>query len=265
MEMKMRESRVLKKLRNGEIASCIKLNLFDGQVADLVSRFGFDCIWLDREHQAGDWDILNMQNWAAKSHDVDVMIRVPRGSYSDYIKPFEIDATGILVPHVMSFDDAKKIVHTTRFHPEGRRPLDAGNADGFYTSLNLDEYLKQSNEQRFVILQIEDPEPVEEIEKIASLQGYDMLFFGPGDFSHGIGAPGDFNHPRVVETRKLVAKMAVRYGKFAATVGGIGNMNELIDMGYTFINIGADVIGLNQYCNSLISGFNQNIADRKKI
>ncbi|HBE43217.1 MAG TPA: aldolase [Bacteroidales bacterium] len=253
--MKMRESRVLRKLRAGEIVSCIKLNISDGQVVDLVARHGFDCVWLDREHLAGDWDVLNAQNWAAKSHDVDVMVRVPRGSYSDYIKPFEIDATGILVPHIMNIEDARRVVYMTRFHPVGRRPLDGGNADGFYTALDLNGYIQQSNSQRFIILQIEDPEPLDDLESIAALEGYDMLFFGPGDFSHGIGAPGDWNNPRLTEARKLVAEMANKHGKFAATVGGIATLNELIDMGYKFISIGADVVGLNQYCGSLINDF----------
>jgi len=255
MERRMRESRVLRKLRAGEIVNCFKVNFCDGQTADLVAGAGFDCLWIDREHEAGDWSILNAQNWAAKSHDVDVMVRIPRGSYSDYIKPLEIDATGILVPHVMSLEDAKRVVYMTRFHPIGRRPVDGGNADGFYTALDFNQYLKQANEQRFIVLQIEDPEPLGDLEAIAALEGYDMLFFGPGDFSHGIGAPGEWNHPRVIETRKMVAEMANKHGKFAATTGNISQLSEFIDIGYQFINIGSDVTGLNHYCNSLMKEF----------
>jgi 4-hydroxy-2-oxoheptanedioate aldolase len=255
--MRMRESRVLRKLRAGEVANCFKINFCDGQAADLVARTGFDCLWIDREHLANDWNVINAQNWAAKSHDVDVMVRVPRGSYSDYIKPLEIDATGILVPHIMNLEDAKRVIYITRFHPLGRRPIDGGNADGYYSALGNDDYLKQANEQRFIVLQIEDPEPLEELEAIAALEGFDMLFFGPRDFSQGIGAPGNFNHPRVIETRRLVAEVAIKHGKFAATTGNINQLDEFIEMGYRFINIGADVVGLTQYCNSLLEKFNK--------
>jgi 4-hydroxy-2-oxoheptanedioate aldolase len=260
MEMKMRESRVLRKLRAGEIVNCFKVNFCDGQTADLVAGSGFDCLWIDREHEAGDWSTLNAQNWAAKSHDVDVMVRVSRGSYSDYIKPFEIDATGIMVPHVMSLDDAKKVIYMTRFHPIGRRPIDGGNADGFYAAMDYKDYLKQANEQRFIILQIEDPEPLDDLEAIAALEGYEMLFFGPADFSQGIGAPGDWNNPKLIEARKLVAEMANKYGKYAATSGSITQLNEFIDLGYKFINIGADVVGLHDYCDNLIDTFNKTIS-----
>ncbi len=259
----MRESQVLKKLKEGKIVNCFKINICDGQVADLVAKSGFDCLWIDREHLAADWNIVNAQNWAAKSHDVDVMVRVSRGSYSDYIKPLEIDVTGILVPHIMSLEDAKRVIEITRFHPLGRRPVDGGCADGSYGALDINDYIKQANEKRFVVLQIEDPEPIKDLEAIADLEGFDMLFFGPGDFSQGIGFPGDWNNPRLIETRKLVAKTADKYGKFAATTGNIDNLDELIDLGYQFINVGADVIGLNKYCNNLLERFSQSVEKQK--
>lgn len=251
----MRESRVLKKLRAGEVVNCFKLNLSGGEVAEIAAISGFDCIWLDREHVVQDWADIKAQNWAAKAYNTDVMVRVSRGGYSDLIKPLEIDATGLLVPHIMDLEDAKKVIHYTRFHPVGRRPIDGGNADGAYTNLDFAGYLKQANEQRFVALQIEDPEPLGDLEAIAELDGYDMLFFGPGDFSQGIGAPGQWDHPLLMETRKRVAQVARKYGKFAATTGSIQNANELMDMGYQFISIGADVIGLSAYCNGLTGDF----------
>jgi 4-hydroxy-2-oxoheptanedioate aldolase len=257
----MRDSRVLKKLRAGEAASCLKANIGDAQATEIAAMAGFDCLWIDREHLAQDWSVLNSQVWAAKAHDVDVMVRVPRGSYSGYIKPLEMDATGILVPHIMSLEDAKQVVKWTRFHPLGLRPIDGGSADGAYTRMDFAEYLKRSNQQRFVVLQIEDPEPLKELDAIAALEGYDMLFFGPGDFSQGIGAPGDWNHPKLIAARKLVAKVARDHGKFAATSGSIDSLDEFIDMGYQFVNIGADIVGLGNYCDSLINRF----SNRKQI
>lgn len=251
----MRRSKVLEKLREGKTASCFKVNLNDPKVAEIVSISGFDCVWLDQEHIGQDWSVLSAGIWAAKAHDTDVMVRVSRGGYSDYIKPLEMDASGILVPHIMNLEDAKKVIEMVRFHPIGRRPIDGGNADGSYATLDFNEYIQQANKQRFVALQIEDPEPLKDLEAIAALEGYDMLFFGPGDFSQGIGAPGQWNHPKLIETRKLVAEKANKHGKYAATVGNPGNLNELMDMGYHFISVGADVVGLSTYCNDIVKGF----------
>jgi len=127
---------------------------------------------------------------AAKVHDTDVMVRVARGSYSDHVKPLELDAAGIMVPHVMSLADARRVVSMTRFHPIGRRPVDGGNADGSYCAVDSLTYFREANRERFVCVQIEDPEPLDDLDAIAALDGIDMLFFGPADFSQGIGAPG---------------------------------------------------------------------------
>ena len=251
----MRTSRVLTKLRAGETVSCFKINMADPRVAEIAAIAGFDCVWIDQEHIAQDWSVVAANVWATKAHDTDILVRVSRGSYSDYIRPLELDATGIMVPHLMSLEEAREIVHTTRFHPAGRRAIDGGNSDGAYTALGFNDYIRQANEQRFVILQIEDPEPLEQLEAIAALDGYDMLFFGPGDFSQGIGAPGQWEHPLLTGTRKRVAEVARKHGKFAGTVGSPSNIEELTGMGYQFISVGADVVGLTNYCRDLADAF----------
>lgn len=250
--IRMRRSRVLDKLRQGNVATCMKVNLADARVIEIAAIAGFDCLWTDMEHVPNDLSAIEKQVLAGKAYDVDVVVRVPRGSYSDLIKPLEMDATGIMVPHVMSLADAQQIIKQTKFHPIGLRPLDSGNADGAFCNIELTEYMKQANEERFNILQIEDPEPLPELEEIISLPGLDMIFFGPGDFSQAIGVPGQMTHHKITETRKRIAELAQKNGKFAGTVGGMGDFDALTGMGYQFISVGADVIGLSQYFTNII-------------
>jgi 4-hydroxy-2-oxoheptanedioate aldolase len=257
----MRPSRVLRKLRAGEAVACMKLNMADAIAAEIAAIAGFDCVWTDLEHVANDWSVVQRQVWAAKAHDVDVLVRVARGGYSDYIRPLELDASGIMVPHVMSRSDAESVVRMTRFQPLGRRPLDGGNADAAYCRLDMVQYAQQANEQRFVVFQIEDPEPMDELEAIAAVEGYDMLFFGPGDFSHGIGAVGQWDHPRIVEARQRIAQLAAAHGKFAGTTGAADNVGELLAMGYRFISIGADVVALGTYCDDLLARFREQVGN----
>lgn len=251
----MRKSKVLHKLRAGSFVSCFKVNIPDPRVADIAALTGFDCVWVDMEHIGQDWTNLAASIWATKSQDTDILVRVSRGSYSDYIRPLELDATGIMVPHVMSAEEAREVVHKTRFHPLGRRPLDGGNNDGAYTMMDFNRYIEEANRERFIILQIEDPEPLKHLDEIASLGGYDMLFFGPGDFSQGIGAIGQWDHPDITSARRQVAETARKHGKFAGTVGSPANLNELKSMGYQFVSVGADVVGLSQYCQKMLSAF----------
>lgn len=252
---KMRRSRVLEKLRAGQVASVFKINLDSARAVEIAAMHNFDCIWSDVEHTASDWSLVEKQIYAAKAHDADVMVRVRRGAYSEYSIPLELDAAGLMVPHVMSLADAKQVVRMTRFHPVGRRALDGGNADGAYCNVYGGDYLQEANEQRFIVLQIEDPEPLEELDAIAALPGYDVLFFGPGDFAHAIGAPGEMNHPRVVETRKRIADAALKHGKFAGTPATPETIDTLIAEGYRFLPMGADVLTLNAYCSGLVAEY----------
>lgn len=248
----MRPSRVLRKLRAGETATALKLNLADGRVAEMAARLsGVDCLFADMEHVGNDLGMIQQQIWAAKAYDVDVLVRVPRGSYSDMIRPLEMDAAGVMIPHVMSLADAREVVHATKFHPLGLRPMDGGNADGAYCRLDGGAYIRQANEQRFNVIQIEDPEPMGELDEILALPGLDMVFFGPGDFAQAIGAPNVGDHPKVAQARRDIAKLARKHGKFAGTVGSVANMAELTAMGYSFISLGADVVGLSQYMDRI--------------
>jgi 4-hydroxy-2-oxoheptanedioate aldolase len=177
--MKMRRSLVLEKMRAGQAVSCFKVNFSCQRVVELATGLGFDCVWTDMEHTACDWSVIENQIMAAKTQDKDVLVRINRGSYSDYIRPLEMDAAGIMVPHIMSLEDVRDVARKTRFHPIGRRALDGGNADGAYCGIDTAGYTEEANRERFVVVQIEDPEPMEELEKIASVPGIDMLFFGP--------------------------------------------------------------------------------------
>jgi len=250
-ELHMRPSRVLRKLRAGGVVCMAKLNTADARVAEIAAQAGFDCLWADMEHVPNDWDVVERQIAMGKAYDVDVMVRVARGGYSDYIRPLEMDAAGIMVPHVMSLADAKSVVRMTKFHPIGRRPVDGGNADGAFCGIDFNQYLREANEQRFIGIQIEDPEPLDELEEIIALEGIDMVFFGPGDFSQGIGAPGQWDHPLITETRARIAALCGKHGKIAATVGSPANLKSLVDMGYRAMNTCADVIGLFQYFHQI--------------
>ena len=156
----------------------------------------------------------------------------------------EADANGIMVPHLMSLAEAREIVHWTRFAPLGRRPVDGGNADGLFGGLDFQEYLRFANANRMVIVQIEDPEPLSELDQICQVEGIDMIFFGPGDFSQAIGHPGEFGHPEIERTRKLVLETAHRHGKFAGTVC-VPSVAQCFAEGFDFVNCGSDVAALS--------------------
>ena len=120
--------------------------------------------------------------------------------------------------------------------------------------ISCSDYAEQANDQRFVMVQIEDPEPMDELDEIAAMPGVDMLLFGAGDFSHSLGVPGGFDDPRVAEARKQVADAALRHGKFAGIPCSVEAVPQMLDLGYQFLSIGADVVAMTAYFADIRNG-----------
>ncbi len=246
--MQLRPSRILRQLRANRFVSTMKLNLTDPRIAEIVGISGIDALWLCQEHVPGDWVNLEHAIRAARLHDVDTLVRVAKGSYSDYIRPFEAGATGIVVPHVESEAEAKKIVEWTRFHPIGKRALDGGNTDGAYCMVPMKDYIENSNTEKILLFQIESPEGLEQVEKIAAVPGFDGFLFGPGDFSHRIGKAGDLTCEEVTTARLRVAKAAKAHGKFMMVSGLYVPFDQLAAEGHMVFNLGSDVGAMSTWC-----------------
>jgi 4-hydroxy-2-oxoheptanedioate aldolase len=221
-------------------------------------------VWICNEHVSNDWFNLENQIRAAKLYDVDSIVRVAKGSYSDYVKPFEADATAIMVPHVKTAEEARHIVEMTRFYPVGRRALDGGNPDGRYCQVPMADYLAHSNNERLLIFQIESPEAVENVEAIAAVPGFEILLFGPGDFSHLVGKAGQLGAPEVVAARQRVAAAAKKHGKYMMAPGMLAPRATLEAEGYRVFTLGADVLGLADYLQAKLKSFQNGSAEPGK-
>jgi 4-hydroxy-2-oxoheptanedioate aldolase len=168
-----------------------------------------------------------------------------------------------MVPHVTSAEEAKRIVDMCRTFPLGNRPLDGGNTDGDYCQLPVKDYIRRMNEEKAIILQIESPEAVANVEEIAAVPGYDFLMFGPGDFAHRIGRIGEINLPEVEEARRKVEAAAARHGKMGFYTGPKTKPADLLARGYRAVTLGSDVRVLGTSMQSLISAFHADSLSRR--
>lgn len=84
-----------------------------------------------------------------------------------------------------------------------------------------------------------------------------MLFFGPADFAHSLGIPTEMGDERVANARRKVAETALKYGKYAGTVGNTGNIKELYDMGFRYVNITADVALLGKRMKEVMEAYHK--------
>ena len=247
----------MREQREGILSSCVKLNLNSPDAVEIAGLSGFSAVWICMEHGAASWNDISHLVRAAKIHDVDVIVRVSKGSYSDYVKAFECDAAAIMVPHVTSAKEAAAVVEMCRFQPVGMRPLDGGNADGAYCVASQKDYLANGNQEKFIALQIESLEGLEAVEEIAAVPGYDVLTFGPGDFTHRIGKLQGDPAPEVEAARTRVEEACRKFGKIGFGVGVQGTPQEIKDKGYGIVNLSSDVQALETAWGAALDKFHQ--------
>ena len=129
--------------------------------------------------------------------------------------------------------------------------MDGGNSDAHYSLSPLSDYLREANENTFVIVQVEDPEAIDSIEKIAGVDGIDALFVGPTDLSQALGVPGQLDHPKITEIIARVADACRKKRKNWGLPVTLETVPKYLEMGARFLACGADVLGLREYYREL--------------
>lgn len=250
----MRKSRVLEKLRKNEPVICAKSNITNPWITEIIGMSGYDCIWLCMEHCTGDYVSIENCIRAGKVYNMDTVVRVNKSGYSDIIKPLELDASGIMYPHCKSKEEAEELVGIAKFHPVGKRPLDGGNIDGDYCTMPLKEYMAYSNENKFIMVQIEDKEAIERIEGIVKTNGLDIIFIGPGDLSQSLGMPGKTDSAEIHKVIEAVGNACAKYNKPWGLPVSKKSIKKYYNMGARFFAVGADVVGIHEYFKGNLEG-----------
>ena len=93
-----------------------------------------------------------------------------------------------------------------------------------------------------VALMIEKDDAVENLEDLLSVEGVDMVQFGPADYAMSIGLAGRIHHPRVREAEEYVIATALGKGIAPrAELRGRDGAERYRDLGVKHFCIGTDV------------------------
>jgi len=200
---------------------------------------------MDLEHHGSSVETAGGLMRAARVGAADVLVRPAKWEYMRIGRLLEAGAQGIMYPRCADAAEAREVVAWAKFAPLGRRGFDGGNPDMPYCSMPMAEYVRAANEQTFLVVQVEDRDAVAGARAIAEVEGVDVLFFGPGDFSVLAGVPGQFQRPKVEEAIRTVAAAARAAGKrWGIPVGSPERAKQMLDLGAGLLAYGADILWL---------------------
>lgn len=232
----MKTSRIKTRLSANQPALVTSLQYSDPALYELVSMLGFDGIWIDLEHHHRSLETAAQLMRAARIGTSDIIARPAKGEFLRMSRMLEAGAQGILYPRCDDAKEAAEVVRWSKFAPLGDRGFDGSHPDVPFASLAVPDYLKQANEQTLVIVQIESPEALAQAEKIAAVNGVDVLMLGPADFCIASGIPGQWDHPVIDDAVQRLADAARRAGKhWGSPTRSVEHTQQLLDLGARFI------------------------------
>ena len=238
----MRTSIIKRKLKDGKPALLTQLHLTDASIFEMVSVMGFDGIWMDLEHHSYSLETAGNFIRATRVGSADILARTAKGEFMRMGRLLETGAQGIMYPRCSDASEAEEVVRWAKFAPLGERGFDGAGADAFYTGIPMDEYVRDANEETFLVIQLEDPNAIEQAEAIAAVEGVDVIMLGPADFSVLSGIPGQFDHPSIEKSLNKIAQAAANTGKhWACTAADANSAKGLLQRGAGMILHNADI------------------------
>ena len=158
-------------------------------------------------------------------------------------------AHGIVVPLIYTVEDAKRLVSSAKFPPEGHRGFGSPFSTQSFTNEPMTHYLQHANSALQTIVQIETKSALESVEDIAAIPGVDCLLIGPFDLGNNIGRPilGAM-HQELRDAIDRIKEAAHKEGKKVGIYCTSGEQSrEFAEKGFDMVSIAADMLAVQAY------------------
>jgi len=226
------------RLKAGERLIGTMINCID--TLDIVSIFrscGSDYVLIDNEH--GCWTTPKISDMIQLCNEMGMgcIVRIPEPSRPYIQKYLDAGADGIMVPNCHNADIARAVVRDAMYEPKGTRGVSMMRAHNRYFPVKDPEARKrQMNDDTIIIVQIESPEGLENVDEIMAVDGVDIALIGPNDLSSSLGIMGQYDHPLFTGAVEKVISTAKKYGKWASIQAmNETSMKRYLDDGFQFM------------------------------
>jgi 2-keto-3-deoxy-L-rhamnonate aldolase RhmA len=180
-------------------------------VCEVLGLSPLDCVCIDAEHAPFGRMELDGCLAALRAAGMPALVRVQSDSAGEILGALDSGATGLVLPHVVSGEQAAAIVRNSHYSTGGRGYAGSSRAAN-YTTKPMAQHLLDSGTTTTVIVQIEDAQALPHLDAIAATEGVDCLFVGRMDLTLSLGAsnPAD---PIVVDAVEQICEAGRRHGK----------------------------------------------------
>ena len=221
-------------------------------VAEALGCVGFDWAVVDMEHTPLDLDgVLRMLQAVAGTPMLPIT-RVPWNDAVTVKRVLDLGARTLMFPFIENADEARRAVAAARYPPQGVRGMAAMSRGSRFGT--VPDYFKVANAAISVVVQIETPQALGEVDAIAAVEGVDSIFLGPGDLSGAMGFAGNPMHADVVAAMSKVVRQCHAAGTPVGSVAGTPEAVAIYrEMGIDYIGCASDLGLLMRQCAAVLA------------
>ncbi|SFB16989.1 2-keto-3-deoxy-L-rhamnonate aldolase RhmA [Poseidonocella pacifica] len=210
---------------------------------------GYDLLLVDMEHGRISIDALAGICVTGLAADFPVLARVTGPGSPDLARVLDCGATGVIIPHVDSADQARAIVAACRFAPLGNRAIPGPLAILSFEPVPPAQLIAASEDRVELHAMVESRAGLDAVAEIAAVPGLTALVIGANDLASDLGHTGQLDHP---EVRSAFATIAAAARSQGLGFGVMGLPPALIP-GHAVAN-GATLIVATNEINLVVDG-----------
>jgi 2-keto-3-deoxy-L-rhamnonate aldolase RhmA len=225
------------------------LTLPSPEVAEVCATAGFDWLFIDMEH--GLVEFADVQRMIQAAGPCPCVVRVPMNETTWIGKALDTGATGVIVPHVNTAAEARRLTRAGRYPPKGDRSISVARAQGF--GARVQDSVDSDNDNVVLVPQAEHIEAARHIDEIVGTPGVDAVFIGPFDLSGSLGKPG-----RIGDVEVQAAIATIRDGCAAARVAcglfvvDTESARRAISEGYSLVCVSSETLLLTRAASETV-------------
>ena len=227
------------KLNQNEPIYGLWVTLESASITEMAVALGLDWVVIDAEHGHLDWKDINSHIRAALRSDTVVLVRIAERSTILSKRALDIGADGIMIPWMEKVEEVEEAVRDCRYPPEGRRGIGGERATAWGQCLS--EHAAEANENVLIVPLIESIAAIPNVATMCEVDGIDLFFFGPADFSSTAGFRGQWEGPGVAEQILSLKDTINAAGKHCGVVSTSNqNLTDRLDQGFRMLALGTD-------------------------
>ncbi|MFO0871046.1 MAG: aldolase/citrate lyase family protein [Pirellulales bacterium] len=208
-------------------------------ITEMAVALGIDWVVIDAEHGHLDWkDLVEHLRATARSETV-ALVRVAELNGGLIKRALDIGADGIVVPWIETPDQLRQAIAYARYPLAGQRGIGAERATCWGQCFV--EHTAEANEHVLVVPILETVATEKHVAAMSQVDGAELFFFGPADFSSTAGARGQWEGPGVAARLLAMKDTLRRAGKHCGLIAtSHDNLLERQRQGFRLIGLGID-------------------------